>query len=285
MLSNASASALPCAMCHCTGHQMSSRDQVLVASCLPGDEFMTLTDMHDAPSALSSPASSSDGDWNNVASYVTPTFGEMQLKVGFVRLYQLIASLVVQVTVIASEVISLKDRITAVESTVHTQETEVRARQVNELRESIASQEGRIAGLEYSLRAETESYKKTIQELTTKLDNMKVDDDKKTRDDAIENFRQSFKNFRQSMECQAARITGVKADTARKIALLQSELAGVQADLVTVKTGASPVNAPSACQAVKEAQTSRVLASVSQGIEDAGMAEGSEISPRSPAVC
>lgn len=253
-------------MCHCTDLQMSSpRDQVL------GAEFTTLTDMHDAPSALSPPASSSNDDWNNVPSYVAPTFGMVQLKAGFVRLYQLATSLVVQVTVIASDVISLKDRITAVEGTVHGQEIEAHARQVNELRERTASQEGRIAGLEHSQRAETESYKKTIQELTTKLD------DKQTSDDAFENLRQSFKNLRQSMECQAARITGVKADTARKIALLQSELAGVQAELAAVKTVALPVNALSVSQAAKDAQLSRIPASVCQLIEDAGMAEGNEI--------
>ncbi|KAH0839419.1 hypothetical protein J3R83DRAFT_149 [Lanmaoa asiatica] len=33
-----------------------------------------------------------------------------------------------------------------------------------------------------------ESYKKTVQELTAKLDNVKVDDDMKTRDDTLENL-------------------------------------------------------------------------------------------------
>ena len=67
---------------------------------------------------------------------------------------------------------------------------------------------------------------------------MKVGDDKKTRDDAFESHFQSFRNL-----CQAARITGVKADVARKIALLQSELAGVLAELSAVKMVALPTNA------------------------------------------
>jgi hypothetical protein len=273
MPSSASASAFAC-VCYCVGllqiPSQSDVDRVLVASCPPGAESTTLTDIHDA-SSLSSAASSSDGDRNDVISHAVPTFGMAQLKAGFVRLYQLVTALVVQVTVIASDVVSLKDRIAAVEGT-HApalvpdgEETEALARQVNELCERVASQEDRIAGLEHSQRAETESYKKTIQELTTKVDEMKVDDDRKT---------QSFKNFQQSMECQGARITGVKADTARKIALLQSELGGVQAELAAVKTLAMPVNAPSVSQAAKEARKARILASVAQRMEDAELAEG-----------
>ncbi|KAH0830296.1 hypothetical protein J3R83DRAFT_1663 [Lanmaoa asiatica] len=240
-----SASAFACAMCLCVGLlQMSPPsdvDQVSAASCPPGAES-ALIDMRNAPFPVSSAASSSDGDCNDVTKgHDAPAFGIMQLKALLVWLYQLVTTLVVQVTIIASDVVSLKDRITAVEGTqtpalVHGQETEALTRQVNELCERVASQEGRITDLEFSQRAETDSYKKTIQELTTNLDNMKVVDDKKSRDDALENLCQSFKNFQQSMECQAARITGVKADTARKIALLQSGLAGVQAELAAIKT-------------------------------------------------
>ena len=64
----------------------------------------------------------------------------------------------------------------------------------------VASQEHRIAPLGQSHREETEWYKKTIQELTTKLD-----DKKKGRDDASENLGQPFKNLQQSMEYQAFR--------------------------------------------------------------------------------
>ncbi|KAF8553758.1 hypothetical protein OG21DRAFT_1195821 [Imleria badia] len=60
----------------------------------------------------------------------------------------------------------------------------------------VVSQEDRIAGPELSQRAEKDAYKRTIQELTTELDNMKVDDDKKkTRDDAFDSLCQSFKNL------------------------------------------------------------------------------------------
>lgn len=274
MATSAMPSSVFAFVCFCVGLlQMPSPsdvDQVLVASCPPGAESTTLTDIHDA-SSLSSAASSSDGDRNDVVGHAVPTFSMVRLGAGFVRLYQLVTALVVQVTVVASDVVSLKDRITAVEST-HApalvpdgQETEALARQVNELCERVASQGDRIAGLEHSRRAETESYKRTIQELTTKVDEMKVSDDRKT---------QSFKNFQQSMECQAARITGVKADTARKIALLQSEMGGVRAELAAVKEVAVPVNASSASQAAKEARRARILASVAQRMEDAELAEG-----------
>ncbi|KAF8556924.1 hypothetical protein OG21DRAFT_1505962 [Imleria badia] len=309
-------------------------DQVLVASHSPDTESTTLTDMYDAPSPLSSAASSSDGGWNDVASHGLPTLGMVQLKDGFVRLYHLVTALVVKVTVIASDVVSLKDRITAVESTRtpalardqgtetlarsitalvakvtdiasdvvslkdritavegtrapplgHGQETEVLARQVNALRKHVVSQEDRIAGMERSQRAETESYRKTIQELTTELVDVKVvDDKKKTRDDDFENLRQSFKNLQRSMECQAARITGVKADAARKIALLQSDLAGVQTELSTVKIIALPADASP--QAAKEARRARILASVAQRMEDVEMAEEIEkLCPLPPVV-
>lgn len=243
---------------------------------------MTLIDMHGASSPPSVAAFSSDGDWNDVTKrHDAPTFGMVPLKTGFVLLYQLVTALVVQATVITSDVVSLKDRITAVEGAqtptlVHGRETEALTRQVNELCERVASQEDRIAGLELSQCAETDSCKKTIQELTTKLDNMRVEDDKKGSEDALESLCQSFKNFQQSMECQAARITGVKADTTRKIALLQSELAGVQAELAAVKTVAVPVNASSASQTAKESRKAQILASVTQRIEDAEMAEGSQ---------
>ncbi|KAG8217232.1 hypothetical protein J3R82DRAFT_5319 [Butyriboletus roseoflavus] len=273
-------STFACAMCYRVGLlQMpspSDMDQVLVASRPPGAGSTTVIDMHDDSSPPSSTASSSDGDWNDVTN--SPTFGMAQLKAGFVGMYLLVTALVVQVAVIASDVISLKDRITAVEgkqtpALVYGQETEALTRQVSKLCEQVVSQEDRMAGLELSQRAETDSHKKTIQELTTKLDNMKVDDDKKSCSDALENFRRSFKNFQQSMECQAARITGVKADTARKIALLQSELAGVHAELVGVKTVTVPVNASSAGQTEKEARKARILAGVAQLIEDVDMAE------------
>ena len=280
-----SASVFACAMCYRVGLlQMPSPSDVnqvlpVVAPCPPGAESTTLIDMHDASSPPSSTASSCDGDWNDVTN--SPMFGMTQLKAGFIGLYLLVTALVVQVAVVASDVVSLKDRITAVEgkqlpAVVHGQGTEALTRQVSELSERVASQGDHITGLELSQRAETDFYKKTIQELTTKLDNMKVDDDKMSCGDALENLRQSFKNFQQSMECQAARITGVKADTARKIALLQSELAGVQVELVAVKTAAMPVNALSASQSVKEARKARILAGVAQVIEDAEMAEGNE---------
>lgn len=267
-------------MCHCAGLQIPDVDQVVAASYPPGAVSTTLIDLPDASSVLSFAAFSPDGDLNDVTKdYDVPTFGMVQLKSGLVRLYQLVTSLIIQIAVIASVVVSLKDRITAVEGTqtpalVHGQETEALKRQVSELCERVVSQEDRITSLEISQRAETDSYKNTIHELTEKIDDMKVDDDKKSRDDALEKLRQSFKTFQLSMECQKARITGVKADTARKIALLQSELAGVQTELTAVKMVAVPVNAPSASQAAKEARKARILASVAQRIEDAEMAEG-----------
>lgn len=278
-------SAFTFAMRHCVGlfpmPSPADADQVLVASCPPGAEYTTLINIHDASSPPSSATFNSDGDWNDVIKrHDAPTFGMAQLKVGFVQLYQLVIALVVQVTAIASDVVSLEDRITAVEGTqtsafVHGQETEALTQQVSELCERVASQEDRIAGLELSQRMEKDSYKQTNQELTTKFDNLKVDDHRKGRDDTLDNLCQSFKNFQQSMECQAARITGVKADTARKIALLQSELAGVQAELAAVKTVAVPVNVSAASQAAKESRKARILASVTPG-EDAEMTEGSE---------
>ena len=243
------ASAFACAVSHCVDLLQtpfpSNVDQVPVVSCPPDTEHTTLSDVHDASSSLSSVSSSFDGDWNDVSKYHdASTFGMPQLKTGFIWLYQLVTTAVAQVTVIASDVVSLKDRITTLEGIqtpvlVHGQETDALMRQISELCERIAFQEDRITGLERSRRAETDSYKKTIQELTTKLDN-------KSREDALESLLQSFKNFHQSMECQAARITGVKADTARKIALLQSELADVETELAAVKTVAVPVNASSA---------------------------------------
>ncbi|KAG8218159.1 hypothetical protein J3R82DRAFT_3707 [Butyriboletus roseoflavus] len=250
---SSSPSAFVCAMRHCVGvFQVLSPgdvDQVLVASCPPGTESTTLIDIHDASTSLSSATSSSDSDRNDVAKrHDAPTLGVVQLQAAFVWLHQLVIALVLQVVVIASDVVSLKDRITAVEGTqtpalVHGQETETLARQVSALCERVTSQQERIAGLERSHRAETDSYKKTIRELAIKLDDMKVDDDKKGREDVLEDMCQSLKGFQQSMECQAERITEIKVDSARKIALLQSELAGVQTDLAAVKTVAVPVNA------------------------------------------
>lgn len=222
--------------------------EVLVASRPPDVE--SATSAYDVPWPLSSTASSSHGSRDVVACHTcVPTFGVVQLKDRFVWLHKLVSALAANVTEVASDVVSLNDRITAVEGTptslVHDQETAALARQADALRELVASQEDRIAGLERSQHAETESNKKTIQELTTYLDNMKDDDDdnKTPCDDAFENLCQSFKNLQQSMECQAARLTCVKAEAARKIALLQSELAGVQAELSTVNMTAVLSNA------------------------------------------
>ncbi|KAH0826359.1 hypothetical protein J3R83DRAFT_5320 [Lanmaoa asiatica] len=72
------------------------------------------------------------------------------------------------------------------------QESEAFTQQVNESCERAASQEDRIASLEVSQLVETESYKRMVQELTTRLDNMKDDDDKESRGDIL---CQSLRNF------------------------------------------------------------------------------------------
>ena len=261
-----SACTLACVTRHCIDlFQIPSPSEVTVAPCSPDAGSTTFTDTHDASSPPHSTTSSTDGGPNDVASRDIQTFGMVQLKIGFVLLYQMVAVLIVQVAVIASDVVSLKDRIVAAEGTqtpalAREQETAALARLVSELRERVAIQEDRIAYLERSQCLETESYKKTIQELTTKLDSVKVD----------ENFCQSFKNLQRSMECQAARITGVKADTARKIALLQSELAGVQAELATAKMVTVPANAASTNQVAKDAQRAWILECVVRRIEAQG---------------
>ncbi|KAG6379219.1 hypothetical protein JVT61DRAFT_11667 [Boletus reticuloceps] len=283
-----SASAFASVMRHRVGllQMPSSRDvdQVLVAS--PGVESTTLVDMHDASSSLSPAVSSSDGDSSDVASQDVPMLNMAQREtVSFVLLYQLIATLPFLIVAITSDVVSLKNRVTAVEAaSVHGQETEAVARQVNELRERVACQEDRIASLERSQRAETESHKKTIQELTTKLGEMKVEDEKKQKicDDALENLRRSVKNLQQSVACQAARITGIKADAARKIALLQSELAGVRTGLAMIKMLAMPA---SASHVAKETRKAQILANIAQRMEDVEMAEEIEkLCPLPPVV-
>lgn len=176
--------------------QMSSpsdEDQVLVASrpLAPDAESTALTDVYDAPWPLSSATltGSSNSECNDFnANRGVPTLG-MQLKARFVRLYPVTA--LVAEAVIGSDVVSLKDRITAVEG--------------------------------------------------TDLDNMKVDNNKKARDDI-----------------------GVRAEAARKIALFQSELVGVQTELSTVGMIALPGNALVASQAAKEARTARVPVSVAR---------------------
>ncbi|KAF8126493.1 hypothetical protein EV363DRAFT_573872 [Boletus edulis] len=271
-----SASAFASVMRHRVGllQMPSSRDadQVLVAS--PGVESTTSVDMPDASSFLSPAVSNSDGDSSDVASQDVPMPNMAQPKTAlFVLLYQLIATLPSLIVTITSDVVSLKDRVTVVEAASdHGQETEAVARQVNELRERVACQEDRIASLERSQRAETESYKKTIQELTTKLSAMKVEDEKKQKicDDALENLRQSVKNLQQLMACQAARITGIRADAARKIALLQSELAGVRTGFAMIKMVAMPA---SASHVARETRKAQILASVAQRMEDVEMAE------------
>lgn len=269
-------SAFVCAMCDV--------DQVPSTSHPPGTASTTSIDMRDAPTVFGSATDSSDGNLNDATNgHDIPTFGIVQLKFGFVRLYQLVTSLVIQIAVIASVVISLKDRITAVEGTrtrasVHVQETETLRRQVSELCRRVASQEDRITSLEVLQRADKDSYEKAIQELTTKVDNTKVDDDRKALDGALESLRQSLKLAQYSIECQSARTSGVKADTSRKIALLQTGLASVQTELAMVKMVALPVNAASASQAAKEARRERILASVAQRMEDGEMAKGSEFS-------
>lgn len=253
-----SVSAFACAIGH-RGLPMppDDVDQLLAASA-------TLIDVHDASSALSPSASASDGDLKDATKdYDVPTLGMVLLKSGFIWLYQLVIALFVQITAIASDVVSLKDRVTAVESTppvAHDPVTEVLARQVNELCERVASQQNRIASLEDSHSTETDAYKKKIQELTTK-----IDDDLKTRDAAFEKLGESFRLHKISMETQGAGITAVKADFALKIHLLQKDMVGVQTELSTIKKAAPPADAPSAGQVTKEeAPKAQILTSVAQ---------------------
>lgn len=281
-----SASPFTYAIRRCAGFFQTSSDQGPLAS--PPDEPMIVNDMHDASSPPSFGASSSDGDWNDAADHGVPTFGLAQLKAGFVLLYYLVGALVAKVTIIASDVVSLKDRIAAVEGTqtpalVCGQEGEALARLVNALFERVAFQEDRIADLEDSKRAEADAYQRTIQGLTTTLDNMEVVNDykRKARDEAFQNLSQSFKILQRSTECQAARVTGIKADAARKIALLQSELAAVQTELSAIKMIALPANVSSAGQAAKEARRTRILESVARQMEDVEITKGSEFSPPS----
>ena len=94
----------------------SDENRVLVASrpLAPDAKSTALTDVYDAPWPLSSAALSSDGECNDFASSGVPTLG-MQPKTGLVRLHPVTA--LVAEAVIASDVVSLKDRITAVEGT------------------------------------------------------------------------------------------------------------------------------------------------------------------------
>ena len=96
----------------------SDEDQVLVASrpLAPDAESMALADVYDVLCPLSSAAltGSSNGECNDFASRGVPTLG-MQPKTGLVRLHPVTA--LVAEPVIASDVVSLKNRITAVEAT------------------------------------------------------------------------------------------------------------------------------------------------------------------------
>lgn len=104
---------------------------------------------------------------------------------------------------------------------------------------------------------------------------MKIGDDTKSRDDALEaDLCQSFKTFQVSMGCQMTRINRVEDDTARKYTPLQSELAGVRTELAAGKIVPVPVNTSSASEATKEARKSHILASISRRIKDAEMVQG-----------
>lgn len=230
----------------------------LVAFCTPNAESTSCTDVHDPPSPHCFAISSSDGDWIDVASDGgVPTFSLAQLTTAFIWLYHLITALVIQVAFIASDVATLKDRVTEVEArqtrgSDNDQEIEAAARRTNALREHL---EDRIASLERSQCEVAELNKRSIQELTDKNRN---DDEKlsqmvemlqltvKDRSDTYESLSQTAKMLQLSMECEEARIMEMEADNARKISLLRSDLELVQVGLAMVRTRALAMNVESA---------------------------------------
>lgn len=104
---------------------------------------------------------------------------------------------------------------------------------------------------------------------------MRVDDDKESRDDALENLFRSFKNFQRSVEHRAARIHCSQGRRRPRDRSPPVGLTDVQAELAAVKTVTVPVDASSAIHIAKEAREARILAGVSQKIDVAEMAEGS----------
>ena len=273
------------AMRHCvdTLRTPPPRDVDQDASCPRHTKPVTFTDVNDPPTLLASSASGSNGNWSDVVSRA-PTFGLVQLKAAFVWIYSLVIILIVQVAIIASDVVTLKARLTAIEGTkaaalVHDQQSE-----------EIAILRERIADLERSRRADSESHKMTIQELATsskahdeafeqfsesyKGTIQELTTDNKTRDDAFAKLSESFKMLQYSLEIQKARVTGIKADHALKISLIQSDVARVKTGCTAFQTISLPANVESAGRAAKEARKARILAGVTQRMEDDELMKG-----------
>jgi hypothetical protein len=96
---------------------------LLLYLCLPlrrilslGYESATLIDIYDATSTTNRhPLTPDDGSNDETKWRDAPWFCLAQLRTGFVWLFQLVVALIVQVTVMAADIVALKTRITEVE--------------------------------------------------------------------------------------------------------------------------------------------------------------------------
>ncbi|KAG9318170.1 hypothetical protein JVU11DRAFT_247 [Chiua virens] len=221
---------------------MASPDDVDPVLAMPGMlEFTSTLSVHGPSCPPRAISLRFDGASHDTVDNQALMLGIAQMIAGLFLLYQLGESLVVRAFAIVSHAVATIQRVRT-HMDVWGSSNETLTEQYDWLRDQVLSQQDRIARLD----AEAESCKKTIAELSTMIEG-----DKK----AVESISKSFKLLQLSVEGNGARISRVKADSARKIHVLESRVTEIQAKLAIVKTVALPSNISSTAQTAREART------------------------------
>ncbi|KIJ60929.1 hypothetical protein HYDPIDRAFT_31803 [Hydnomerulius pinastri MD-312] len=152
-----------------------------------------------------------------------------------IQLFQVVAVLLIQVGAMASDLVSLKDRVTKVETSppVH-HDTVNLSQQVRELNEAMASQKEHIQTLSQELveqRAEVSTYRNKMNVLTASLD-----EDGKEFNQFVKGLHTTLQDEIKEQQRLSSELATVKEDMTQKMGLLHTGLAAVQFDLTVVKS-------------------------------------------------
>ncbi|KAF9221692.1 hypothetical protein BS17DRAFT_238318 [Gyrodon lividus] len=192
----------------------------------------------------------------------------------FLQIFQLVTVLFVQVVAMASQIVSLKARVSKLETVPPTcSDTVELSQRVKDLCDTVASQQEEIRGLKQDLvhqRVEVDASQQKIKTLTTKFS-----DDGREFNAFVDGLHSTLVDHIKEQQRQASQLAKVSDDITQKIAVLDKGLSSVRLELSVATTAMTSTETQMAGQAAKEARRKHILASVAQRVEEIGLFQDS----------
>ncbi|KAH7887060.1 hypothetical protein F5I97DRAFT_1099445 [Phlebopus sp. FC_14] len=203
-----------------------------------------------------------------------------QFLAAIVQLWQVVAGLLVHVSVMAKAIVQLQDKVSKIEnsqqeSSASDEREEATSMQLKALWNAMTAQQDHLSNLKQELahqRQEIDQYRKNFEELTAKFD-----DDGKQFNEFMSGLKSALVDQVNDQTRQAKELAAVKSEMTRKFTVLNAELKGVQTDLSLAKSFPVPSDPALAGQTAKEARRARILAHVAQRMEEKELAQEIEI--------